>query len=133
MLALCVIALLAVLVTRVGAVDTSRRGAAVVVLLAGIALAGIALGIVASADRRFVGDAIAEIAELGGIDADAAAFLEELLEVRLGLGVWLTLAGGLVTAAGGLVTLRWASRRAAAGAALPPPPPPPPGGGSSTD
>ena len=115
-LALAVVALVAVLVSRIGATTTARKGAATLTLIAGIGLVVIAGGEALTAETRFVDDAIDDIAAMiENLDEAAAATLEELLEVQLGLGLWLTLAGGVATTAGGFVTLAWASRRSALG------------------
>jgi len=112
-----ILALVAVLVTRVGGTSTARRGAAIAVLIAGIAIVAMATREVLTAEDRYATDAIAEardsITSVGiptdGLD-EALDGLRDVLDVRLGLGVWLSLAGGLVVVAGGGVTLAWASR-----------------------
>lgn len=104
-LALAVSALFAVLISRIGGTSTARRGAAVVVLAAGIGLVGIAGAELLTARDRFRDDAIEEIEEGTGIRVP-----EDELDVRLGIGIWLTLAGGVMTAAGGSATIAWASR-----------------------
>jgi hypothetical protein len=116
-LGLAVVALVAVLASRIAATGSARRGAAVAVVAAGIALVAIAGGEALTAPGRFREDVVRDVTSaVGGSLApvDTAA-LEAAIDVRLGVGLWLTLAGGLATAAGGLVTLAWASRRVTAG------------------
>jgi hypothetical protein len=116
-LALAVVALVAVLASRIAATGSARRRAAAAVVVAGIALVAIAGGEALTAGGRFRDDVVRDVTS--AVDGAAApvdtAALEAAIDVRLGIGVWLTLAGGLATAAGGLVTRAWASRRVTAG------------------
>jgi hypothetical protein len=110
-LALAVVVLLAVLASRIARTGSARRGAAVVVIVAGIALVAIAGGDALTAPGRLRDDAVADVTGAFGDElVDTAAF-EAALEVQLGAGLWLTLVGGLATTVGGLVTLAWTSRR----------------------
>jgi len=136
-LGLAVVSLVAVLASRVGGTAGSRKGAAVAVLIAGLAIVAIGVRELANAEDRYVDDAIDELREtvggLGGTveDVDAMADqLEELFVVQLGPGMWLALAGGIVTTVGGAVTLAWASRPGSTGgaAATSEPSAPPPDG-----
>jgi hypothetical protein len=113
-----VLALVAVLATRVGGTATARRGAAVVVIAAGVAIVAAAALEAVTAEDRYASDAITEardvVTSLGVPADDLDAVLDELrdmLEVRLEPGLWVAIAGGAITAAGGAVTLAWASRR----------------------
>ena len=110
-LALAVVALVAVLTSRIAATGSARRGAAVVVVVAGIAIVAIAGGEALTAPQRFRDDAVADATGAFGDELIDATAFADALEVRLGSGLWLTLVGGLATAGGGLVTLAWASRR----------------------
>jgi hypothetical protein len=139
-LALAVIAVVAVLVSRVGATATSRRGAVIVVIVAGIAITGIAAVDAITAEERFVEDEIERQATSVGRDAadipeELRTTLEERIRASLGIGIWVTFAGGLLTATGGVLTLVWATRNErrvsevqdpSGGAASGPEPPPPP-------
>jgi hypothetical protein len=113
-----VVALVAVLASRVGGTATARRGAAIVVLVAGIAIVAAAALEAVTAEDRYSSDAIEEardvVASLGIPAADLDAVLDELqgmIEVRLEPGLWVAIAGGAITVAGGAITLGWASRR----------------------
>ena len=110
-LALAVVALVAVLASRIAATGSARRGAAVVVVIAGIAVAAIAGVEALTAPQRFRDDAVADATGAFGDELIDMAALEAALEVRLGTGLWLTLVGGLTMVGGGLVTLAWTSRR----------------------
>ena len=117
-LAAAVVALIAVLVGRVGGTDSARRGAAVVVLVAGVAIVAIGAREALTAEDRYVDDAVGEVRDVAGslgvAEEDVDAMIDELQEafvVDVATGVWLTLLGGIATAAGGAVTLAWASRR----------------------
>ena len=116
-LGLAVVALVAVLASRIAATGSARRGAAVAVVVAGIALGAIAGGEALTAGRRFRDDVVGDVTRAvgGSVSPVDATALEAAIDVRLGVGLWLTLAGGVATAAGGLVTLAWASRRVATG------------------
>jgi hypothetical protein len=128
-LAAAVVATIAVLVTRIGATASARRGAAVVVLVAGTAIVAIAAREALTAEDRYVTQGVEEVrdvaASLGAAEDDVDAMIDDLASVfvvEVGTGVWLALAGGLVTVAGGAVTLVWASRRARAAEGPAPPP-----------
>jgi hypothetical protein len=110
-LALAVVALVAVLASRIAATGSARRGAAVLVVIAGIAIVAIAGGEALTAPQRFRDDAIADVTGTFGDELIDTAAFEAALDVRLGTGLWLTLVGGLATVGGGLVTLAWTSRR----------------------
>lgn len=117
-LAGAVVALIAVLVSRVGGTDSARRGAAVVVLVAGVAIVAIGAREALTAEDRYVDDAIGEVRDVAGslgvAEDDVDAMIDDLQDafvVDVATGVWLTLLGGIATVAGGAVTLAWASRR----------------------
>jgi hypothetical protein len=102
----------------VGGTDSARRGAAVVVLVAGVAIVAIGAREALTAEDRYVDDAVGEVRDVAGslgvAEEDVDAMIDELQEafvVDVATGVWLTLLGGIATAAGGAVTLAWASRR----------------------
>ena len=113
-LGLAVVALAGVLLSRIAATGSARRGAAVTVLVVGMALVAIAGGEALTAQTRFRDDVVRDVT--GAVDASVdTTALEAAIDVQRGVGLWLTLVGGLATAAGGLVTLAWASRRVPAG------------------
>jgi Ca2+/Na+ antiporter len=95
-LALAVVALVAVLVTRIGASSRSRKIAAAVLLCTGLAIVGVAVYTVA----RGADDAIEAIAQAERLD-DQASLL---------IGVWLTLGGGVLVIVGAALTLMWSGR-----------------------
>jgi hypothetical protein len=119
-----VVILVGMIATRLVAGTASPRPMAVSVAVIGLVAAGIAIAATVSADVRFVAtdglDAYAEaIADDLGLPVEQVR--EELeeqfrdtLEVDRGIGLWLTSAGGVVSAVGGFLTLRWLRRRAPA-------------------
>jgi signal transduction histidine kinase len=94
-LALAVVAVVTVLIARVGSLS-SRRWAALVVVLAGIGVL-LATGTLA----------------LTALDRFAPTAADE---VRLQAALWLSMAGGVGIVLGGLMTLAWARRGSAADA-----------------
>ena len=119
-LALAVIMLIAVLVARAGA-GGARNAAAVIVLVAGLGAAATAAAFLATASSRYSAVETDETAEaLAGslglpvetVREQLAASAETLGDYTdTGPGVYVTLAGGVVGFAGGVLTLAWASRR----------------------
>jgi len=119
-----IVILIGTVATRLVAATASRRPMAVAIAVTGLAAAAIATPATVSADVRFVAtdglDAFAEaIADDLGLPVEQVR--EELeeqfrdtLEVDRGIGLWLTSAGGVVSAVGGFLTLRWLRRRAPA-------------------
>jgi hypothetical protein len=114
------VAILGLLVaTRV--VRSGGGGIAIAITAIALVAAGVAVTATILADTRFIaGD---------GLDAFAAALSEDLgvpvqeirdvlereasrvLEVERGIGLWLSTAGGLLAAAGGVLTFGWIRRR----------------------
>ena len=119
-LALAIVMLIAVLVARVGT-SGARTIAAVVVLLAGIGAVAIAVAFLLTAPSRFraiaIDDVAARYSEAMGVPFETAR--DQLTAAsgalgaytQIGPGVYLTLAGGILGASGGVTTLVWASRR----------------------
>jgi len=100
-------------------VDARRALALAVVTLGALAMA-LAISVAMRPDARFAGDeALDQVASslAGALDIPVeeakTQLLDELdlaLEVTLGPGVWLTMAGGLLIVVGGSLTLAWAKR-----------------------
>jgi hypothetical protein len=115
-LGLAMVAIVTVLIARVGRLH-SRRWAAVVVVLAGLGVL-VATGSLAVTASDTYARLVAE--ELSGpikqVDPGLLAGITDLIEVRLRSGLWLSMAGGVGIILGGLMTLAWARRRAAADA-----------------
>jgi hypothetical protein len=117
-LAAAVIAAIAVLVTRIGNTASARRGAAIAVLVLGVAVVAIAARELLTAEDRYVDDAVGEVREVAGslgvAEADIEGMLDELTQafvVEAQIGVWLSLVGGIAIVAGGAVTWAWTRRR----------------------
>jgi hypothetical protein len=114
------VAILALVVaTRVIRSGAGALAATVVVIA--IVAAGIAATAAVTADTRFiVGDGLDVFAtaladDLGVPVSQVREALErqarDALEVHRGIGLWLSIAGGLVATGGGLLTLRWVRHR----------------------
>jgi hypothetical protein len=119
-IALAVVMLIAVLVARAG-VGGARRVAAVIVLVAALGAVATAGAFLATVSSRYsavdAGETAEGLAEELGLPVETVRQqLVESAEVLgdytdAGPGVYVTLAGGVVGFAGGLLTLVWASRR----------------------
>ncbi len=119
-LAAGILILVGVIVLRlVGA--TRRRAIALGVLLLGVAATAAALEAWARSDEVFGGAgsldriARARASRLGKPFAEVLAQLQAKfatqLQIRIGSGMWLTMAGGVLGAAGGILSLAWAKRQ----------------------
>lgn len=109
-LAFAVAALVGVLMARMGMAN-SRRGAALVVLAAGLATLAVSGSASLTAPDRLERQSLDQLRETGGDGAgDLVAVIARAIEPRLGSGIWLSLAGGLSIAVGGTVTQVWARR-----------------------
>lgn len=115
-----IVILVGTIATRLVASTASRRPIAIAIAVVGLSAAGIAIVATVSADVRFVAT--------DGLDAYAEALADDLdlpveqvrqdleeefrdtLEVDRGIGLWLTSAGGIFAAVGGVITLRWLRR-----------------------
>jgi len=118
--------LVLVIVSRLLAGRTAARGAAVIIVVLGLGAAALAASDVARADTRFrADDGLERIArsvsdQLGLQFEDVLAQLKRFapkLEIRAALGTYVTIAGGVLVAIGGILVFAWASRRPE----LPPP------------
>ena len=111
-LALAVVIVIAVLVARVGGAARGRRGAAIVVIVASFIVIGVSGAAIVTASSRFeptVVDDVLAIAAPDGATPQQRADVEAFVEVKVGIGPWLALAGGVLAFAGGIMTLAWAS------------------------
>ena len=111
-LGLAVVIVIAVLVSRAGSTARGRRGPAVAVIVASFIVIGVSGAAIVTAASRFeptvVDDALAILAP-DGATPQQRADVEALVEVHVGAGPWLALAGGVLALAGGIMTLAWAS------------------------
>jgi len=111
-LGLAVVIVIAVLVSRAGSSARGRRGPAVVVIVASFIVIGVSGAAIVTAAGRFeptvVDDTLAILAP-DGATSQQRADVEALVEVQVGAGPWLALAGGVLALAGGIMTLAWAS------------------------
>jgi hypothetical protein len=124
--------LVGMIVMRVMGTRRGRTAAAVVILVLGLAAALLAGLDAVRADDRFTSsgqrDRIAR--ELAGqlgqpyerVRTAIERQFDQRFSVALGPGIWLVLAGGLIAAGGGALSVAWARRLA-----VPPPEPGPPG------
>ena len=120
-LALGVIAILAIAALRLVRSLNARRAIAVVVLLAGLAAAGIGLRELTGDRNRFLSAGVHALAQqlhdqigLPLNDALAQKVRDQLRVegfVEFKVGLYLVVAGGVVVAAGGLLDLAWVGRR----------------------
>ena len=124
LLALGVLMLLWQLAMRGVGSAGARRSLAVVILAAGLAAAILGTIDVARAKDRFTGSKgqldqqAAAIAAQSGepVDLVRGQLLHQydtLVHVKVGIGLWLVIVGGLLGAAGGALGLAWASTKAA--------------------
>lgn len=118
--------LVLVVVSRLLTGRTAARGAAVIIVVLGLGAAALAASDVARADTRFrADDGLERIArsvsdQLGLPFEDVLAQLKRVapkLEIRAAFGSYVTIAGGVLAAIGGILGFFWASRRSE----LPPP------------
>ena len=82
------------------------------VIVASFIVIGVSGAAIVTAASRFeptvVDDALAILAP-DGATPQQRADVEALVEVQVGAGPWLALAGGVLALAGGIMTLAWAS------------------------
>ena len=130
-LALGIIAILALPALRVAHSIGLRRAVAILVVVAGLGALVLSVRELTIKDHllftgvRHVGESIHSQTGLPAADLAAKA-REELKKegfVDVGLGLWITIAGGLVALAGGALDLLWVQSRARAHAAIDSPPP----------
>lgn len=111
-LALGVAAMLLLVALRWSGSASTRRLIGLAILVAGLIATGIALWTLATAEDAFRAEFIEDVARLAGVDLAQA---EELVDqtgivTRTQAGLWLALAGGALTAVGGLLDLAWVGR-----------------------
>ena len=118
-LALALAIVVAVLASRVGHGAHARRGAGVVVIIASFIVIGVAGAAIVTATARFaptVIDDILAIVAPNGASPEQRAAIDELVDVRVGIGAWISLLGGVLALVGGVLTLAWATATAATAA-----------------
>lgn len=112
--------LVLVIVSRLLAGRTAARGAAALIVVLGLGAAAFAASDVARANTRFrADDGLERIArsvsdQLGLPFEDVLAQLKRVapkLEIRAASGAYVTIAGGVLAAIGGILGFAWASRR----------------------
>jgi tryptophan-associated transmembrane protein len=128
------VALVLMLVMRIATSATTRRVLAIVVLVLGISAAAIGVWFGITAESRFAkSEGIDRIAaavarETGDAEDVVRAALEQtlngVLRVDVGSSVWLVVVGGVVLAAGGVLSLIWVRERQRLGVAGDPDAPP---------
>ena len=121
-LAAAVLTLVVMLATRLVSRTETRRVLAFGIAILGALVLGLALSTSIRADARFGGsEGLDEVAsnladQLGEDPAAIRAQLEQefanQLQVELGIGVWVTAAGGILIDVGGALSLAWVRRRA---------------------
>ena len=116
-LALGVVMLVCLGVTRVSSGGRSARVAAGALLAASFLTIAIAGASLATAPARFEGDAVDDVlAELGAEGTATGAQraqVEQLMDVRLAPGPFVALGGGMLGVLGGVLVLSWARRASA--------------------
>lgn len=115
-LALGVIMLAGLGITRVSSGGGAARIAAGVLIAASLLAVVVAGTSIATAPARFESDAVddvlADLGPGGTATADQRAEVERLMEVRLAQGPFVVLGGGALGALGGILVLWWARREA---------------------
>ena len=121
MLLAAAVSLVLMLVMRMAASSTTRRVVAAVVLVLGVAATAIGLWFALTAEDRFAQSegidrlAAAVARETGDAEDVVRAALEETLRgdlrVDVGFAVWVVVVGGVVLAAGGVLSLAWVRER----------------------
>jgi hypothetical protein len=118
-----VVALGVLLAMRLSRSDSARRTLATILVVIGAACVALPLLDAVRAENRFGGaggvDTMVEVlaAELelpeDVVREQLAEQFDRALRVDLGPGIWLTVAGGVLLVAGGVLSLAWARARAA--------------------
>jgi hypothetical protein len=109
-IALALIAVTGVLLARAGRTG-SRRWAAVVVLVSGVAILATAGELALAGSDRLERDAVARTRDALREHAAEEEVIDDavaLVEARLKAGVWVSMAGGALVAVGGSISLAWA-------------------------
>jgi hypothetical protein len=117
-LALGVVMLICLGVTRVSSGGRPARVAAGLLIAASFLTIAIAGASLATAPARFEADAVddvlADLAPEGTATDEQRAQVEQLMEVRLAPGPFVALGGGMLGVLGGIMVLSWVRREAAA-------------------
>lgn len=117
-LACAVVILILVIVSRVAS-DSARAVVAGIMIVAGALAAGVAADFLSSAASTYQavdsGALVSKLVEATGQTTEQIT--QEIAQVgytHVGAGAWVTLVGGLMVVAGGVLTVRWAARLSAA-------------------
>jgi hypothetical protein len=111
-LALAVTSLIAVLASRLAERLTARRAAAIIVIVAGLAVVGIGGAYVVSGGSSAARDAVDDILQGNQVTDETRNQVLAALDVEVKIGAWISLAGGVMVAAGGVLALAWVTRTA---------------------
>ncbi len=120
-LAVAVLVLFGVIALRVATEVSVRRAIAIAITVLGLFATGLAVGDAIRARSRFAGGVsqLEKLAQaiaqgLGRPIADVLAQLQQSLSkivtVKVDAGLWLVVAGGILAAAGGVLSIVWANR-----------------------
>ncbi len=120
-LAVAVLVLFGVIALRVATEVSVRRAIAIAITVLGLFATGLAVGDAIRARSRFAGGGsqLEKLAQaiaqgLGRPIADVLAQLQQSLSkivtVKVDAGLWLVVAGGILAAAGGVLSIVWANR-----------------------
>ncbi|MDP9330593.1 MAG: hypothetical protein M3P11_08165 [Actinomycetota bacterium] len=120
-LAIGVLALLGIVAMRIASKAPMRRAAALAVTLSGLFASGLMVATVIRGKDRFadqsqLGKIASQLSKAGaGSAADILRSLQATFAARVSfsrqLGLWLTLAGAILAAIGGILSLRWVDRQ----------------------
>jgi hypothetical protein len=120
-LAIGVLVLLGIVAMRISAKGSVRRAAAIAITLVGLFASGLMVATVIRGKDRFadqseLGKIATQLSKAGaGPVADILRSLQanfaEHISFSRGLSLWLTLAGSLLAAIGGILSLRWVDRQ----------------------
>ena len=110
-LALGVVVLIALLVTRMASASLART-AALVIIIASFAGVGVTAVTLISAESRFKDSAVEDLlAQVDDPTAEMRSQIEELIDLQLSAGPFAVIGGGILAMAGGALTLAWARTR----------------------
>lgn len=109
-LGLAVVILVALIVSRVARSVSVARAAALVIIVAAFAGAGVAVFTLFSADARVRDSAVETLLKAAGDPTDEQrASIEEDTELKLAVGPFAAIGGGILAVVGGALTLAWAN------------------------
>jgi hypothetical protein len=111
-LALAVASLIAVLASRLAERLTARRAAAIFVIVAGLAVVGIGGAYVVSGGSSAARDAVDDVLQGQQATDEVRNQVLAVLDAEVKIGAWISLAGGVMVAAGGVLALAWVTRTA---------------------